>query len=580
MPQVPYNPVPSVQPSGQGTPELRVNTPSDAFGVGVGQAIQGLGGTIEKVGDEVFARGLALQKLQNETLAKQADTDYMIKAGEMHAKFSALEGQEAVDAYPEYAKGLQTAREQIRAGLNSDETKRMYDSQSLSTMGRSIFNGAGHSATEQKKWSAGVVDSNIRAQQDGVYASPKDDVSVARTEKAIEAGVRTKGDLHGWSDEQTDQEVKREISTTRAMQVQGLARTDPVKALEMFDKYKDTMTAKDAYNTEQVVQRQSYTTGARIIAGNINKDLYDPDKAPDAKERPLSDRVAEGRDLARQQRPDDPLYEDYVTKAIESNYNNYKQIKNQDNEAARQTVEGALLGLNNPQGKVPSTMDELRADPAAATAFDRMKPMQQRAVLKTLAQNSKGDVTETPERRERYHELLGMSQTAPAEFLDQNMSAEDIPAKWKTELYKDQLKIQKGQAGDPRVAAAMQQLEGSLRGAGITPQTKDEYNKYKGALMGSMQAFRDEYKKPPSADDIQRMGARLLQDKATRWWQFSDKNYAVSIPDDVANEIKKDAYWQGAQPTDEQVRSFYMREQFKKLYKSAKESGPMAPQSK
>lgn len=566
--QVPYNPVPTAQPSGQATPELRVNATPDAFGVNIGQAIQQLGGTAQHVGDELFQRGLALQKLQNETIAKQADTDYMIKAGEAHAQFSALEGQAAVEAFPEYARNLKQMREDIRNGLSTDEARRMYDSQSLSTMGRSIFNGAGHSASQQKRWSAGVADSRIQADKDGVYTNPQDDIGVERSEQSIVRNVHEKGDLHGWGEEQTGQEVKRELSSSRAMRIAGLSRTDPVKAQEMFEKFRPEMTAKDVYNTEQIVQRQTYTTGARLIDAKVNADLYDQTRSPDAKEIPLSERVAQARALAEKQYPNDPLAVEYATKQVEAGYNRFKQIERQDNDQHRQTVEGALLGLNNQQGRIPATMDELRTDPKVANAFDQMKPTQKRAILATLARNAKGDVTETPERRDRYYQLLGMAQTFPAEYLDTNIASEDIPAKWKTELYKLQLKVQKGAGDDPRVGAAMRQLEPALRGAGITAQSKDEYLKFKGALMGAMEGYRDENKKSPNADEVQKIGARLLQAQS-KGWIWNTKQYEMAIPDEAAKAIKEDPEWKGAVPTDEQVRQIYFRAQYQKLYKKS-----------
>lgn len=570
MPQVPYNPVPTAQPSGQATPELRVNASPDAFGVNVGEAIKGFGGTLAGVGDELFQRGLALQKLQNETVAKQADTDYMVKAGEEHAKFSALEGQAAVAAFPEYAKTLQKLREDIRSGLGTDEARRMYDSQSLSTMGRSIFNGAGHSATEQKKWSAGVANSRIQAEGDGIFANPTDDTAVARSEKSIVDNVREKGDLHGWGEEQTNQEIKRTLSDTYAKRVAGLARTDPVKAQEMFEKYRPTMTAKDIYNTDQIVQRQTYTTGARLIDAKINSDLYDPTRSPEAKEIPLSQRVAQARELAEKQYPNDPLAVEYVTRAVEAGYNRFKQVERQDNDQNRQTVEGALLGLNNPQGTIPSNMDELRTDPKAAAAFDAMKPTQKRAVLATLARNAKGDVVETPERRDRYYQLLGMQQATPSEFVDTNIAAEDIPSKWKTELYKLQLKTTKGFEANPPVNNAMRQLEPALRGAGITMSgDKEEYLKFRGNLSVVMQDYIKDNGKPPKPEEVQKIGARMLQERSSPWllnpWSKS-KTFSIPVPDAAAKTIKEDPSWGTVVPTDEQVQQIYFRAQYQKLY--------------
>jgi hypothetical protein len=85
-----------------GTPRVSVNTPEAAFGGVVGQSLQGLGKQIESSGTELFHRAVALQDLKNETDAKEADAQYMMKVGELHANFSALQGRQAADAYPKY----------------------------------------------------------------------------------------------------------------------------------------------------------------------------------------------------------------------------------------------------------------------------------------------------------------------------------------------------------------------------------------------------------------------------------------------------------------------------------------------
>ena len=100
MPAIPYSPVPQVSPQENPTPSVRENTPIGAFGGQVAEAIQGLGAVTEKAGNELFGRAVALQQLNNETEAREADAKYMMAAGDIHAKFNALEGKDRVDAYP------------------------------------------------------------------------------------------------------------------------------------------------------------------------------------------------------------------------------------------------------------------------------------------------------------------------------------------------------------------------------------------------------------------------------------------------------------------------------------------------
>src|ERR1700678_3469110 len=161
MPQVPYTGVPSVAPQLDPTPRYQVDVDPASFGVNVWQATKQLGETEGKVGDEIYARGLAMQDLYNHSEAQQGASDYMQKAGELHANFSSLQGKEAVDAYPQYIQDLKDARTGIRDNLSNEMSGKLYDAESLSTMGRTIFNGAGHAATQNKAYAVSASDARV-----------------------------------------------------------------------------------------------------------------------------------------------------------------------------------------------------------------------------------------------------------------------------------------------------------------------------------------------------------------------------------------------------------------------------------
>src|SRR5262245_40562454 len=170
MPEVPYQPYATQRPTEQGPGGIHVSTPPAAFGENIAAALGQFGaavgrfGEVEKhVGDEIFARATALQNLRNETEAKEADAQYIIKAGQLHAEYNALEGKNRVDAFPKYQQDLQEARQQIRGGLSNDMARRMFDASALSVMAHSIFNGAGAAATANKQYVHGALNAQDEA---------------------------------------------------------------------------------------------------------------------------------------------------------------------------------------------------------------------------------------------------------------------------------------------------------------------------------------------------------------------------------------------------------------------------------
>ena len=150
MAQVPYQGFSTANPESSGE-RAQVSTSGAAFGENVGAAIQGLGSTTEKVGDEVFSRAMALQDLRNETVAREAQTNYAEQASLLHAQYGALEGKAAVDALPGYIKSQKDLRDSIRGSLDTQNAQRFYDRDTLPFMQRNIFSAAGHAADQNKR---------------------------------------------------------------------------------------------------------------------------------------------------------------------------------------------------------------------------------------------------------------------------------------------------------------------------------------------------------------------------------------------------------------------------------------------
>lgn len=270
MPQVPYNPVPTQSPRMIATPMLSQNVDANAFGANVGQALSHLGDTVGHASNEIFTRALALQNLRNEADARQADTDYMMEASKLHADFNSLEGKNAVDAYPKYMEDLRNARERIRGGLQTATAQKLYDAQSMPFMGRTIFNGAGHAAAQNKRYVAGTSQARVNALKDDALSQPKDDAGFQRSLERLPQEIDFQGDIAGWGDEQKQNQKSAEISQLWSNRVVGLSRTDPWKAKEMLEANRQYIRGQDLLKVDQIVNRQLETTGSRNISDAVN----------------------------------------------------------------------------------------------------------------------------------------------------------------------------------------------------------------------------------------------------------------------------------------------------------------------
>lgn len=570
MPQVPYTGVPAVAPSEQGTPNISIDTPIAAFGGTVAAAINSVGQAAQHVGGEIMSRAIAMQEMQNDTMAKEADAKYIQRTSEIHASFNALEGQDAVRAYPKYVRDLQALRRDYRNALPNDDARRRFDGSSLSFMSRNIFNGAGHAATQQRAWSRGASNARIDA--------VNNDVARDGSPGALENGVRTieeevRSQEHGWSEDQVNNEIAKRKSKLIATQIQGIARTEPFRARQMLEENRANLTAADIPGTERVVQSNLYNAGSRRISDEVNPPPVEGEDGA-----PLQDRIDAGMRRAREIAPDDPGFADFVRDRIITDFNRQKSIVRDYNQANRNVIESALMGgFGN--GQVPTSIDELTgADPRVADAWQRLDARTQRSYVRALAQNARGEIAATPENLARYNYLRGLANSNEGrdEFLGVDIVNERMPIAWRRQLLNQRQSILRVGEADPRLTRAMQTLRPMLESAGITTQRdRQRFYQFQGALQDALTQWQEEKKKFPTQEEVQQIGARLMQEQVTpgaifgNIWPNRTPLFEATVPNELVERFKADPRFNGRQPTDVELERFrrqYIGQRYQELF--------------
>ena len=596
MPTVPLL-TPDVAPTSGGNPDVNVSAPVEAFGGAVGHALSGLGSAVEGATDKIWAQAVRLQELENDTQAKRADTDYMTRAGMLHAEFSSLEGQAAKAAFPKYMKDLQDAREDIRGSLTNPMQQKMYDASSINFMGRSIFNGAGHAAQQAKVAASNASSARVETVSNNIGENPDDELGFQRGVRAITAETQSQGRLHGWEPDQTTATVEANVSTAVAKRITGLARTDPFAAQKMFDQANEgkNLTPIDAQRVQASIQTQSRQAIPRGISSEVNADLDHP--APEGTpEKSLEDRIAEGKAKAEKFSKNDPLLPDFVEQRIVADFNRKKAVQRDADQRNMQTVAGAMM-TGNKEGILPKSVDELRLiNPDVGQAWDSLKPTDQKKFMATFAQNAKGEtVAWNNDNLRTYQQIKGQAIDDPVSFLARDVIAEKLPNSAKRELINLQMRMHSQSEADPRVTRAMQVLAPDLQAAGITKvANKDGYYQFVGAMQDALDAYQQDTKKVPPLDEVRKIGARLMQEQATPWalnpWSTTPL-YQLPIPDEDKERLKSDPYWQkaGITPNDDMLARIYRAQKYNELYRGAAkkpaeasfppQGGPTAPVS-
>lgn len=255
--QVPYTGEPTVSPSQDATPYAHADIPAAAFGGASAQARQGLGRSIEHVGDEIFSRAIALQQLDHQAAAANAAADFTTQMGEKYANYRSLQGKAAVDGYQPYIDDLNQTREKIGQGL-STYAQKLYLQESRSIQARSVFSAAAHAGDQHKSYLIGTSQAEINSGQRQAGLMPDSDGAFDSSIATNKSQGKFLGQLHGWSDAQIDDFINKSNSATVVERTRALADRDPVAAKKVLDKAieQGLVASDDAGKVGQYIRSQ------------------------------------------------------------------------------------------------------------------------------------------------------------------------------------------------------------------------------------------------------------------------------------------------------------------------------------
>lgn len=574
MAQVPYKEAPTAEPTERGPGGISVNTPIAAFGGTVAMAIEGIGGKLEGAGNELFQRAMAIQNLRNESEARQADTDYMIKAGQAHAEFNALEGKDRVDALPGHMANLQKMRTDIRDKMSNQMSQKMFDSQSMSTMGRTIFNAAGAAASANKQWALGTAKAQIDLDSKTVEDNPTDEVLYQNKKNRVLNGVRELSSLQGFEEggpQEQDLSLKA-TSQLRARQIVGLSRTQPFEAAKLLDAKRKEMTQDDYLKVDQQVRSQARAVGAANIAQDVYKDGTGSEDAPPAS---LKDMEEAARARARALDKDDPILEQHAVASLHGLYNQRKYAEKQEGYENQQIIDDAIA-------KGARDERELRLDPKVAAAIDALPKDKRLGVPGAI--NRYNAARDKVTNQDAYQRLYGLSNNDVESFLNTDMTSQGLSQTDMRAMMARQQKLKQNQNSDPRVNRAQGWIKGAmgaqLEAMGVyrrTEANKDDYDHYTGTLQTAIDVFQEANKRPPTYDEVvKKIAPEVLKQRAVPGWLWGSTPtpfFKQDVPEEWANNVKAEiADKGGAEPTEQQLYKAYIREQYIKNYGAGSKS--------
>lgn len=580
MPQVPEQSiVPTVQPSGA-APEIGVSTPLEAFGGGVAHALGQLGGAVETAGDRIWQRAEQLQDMKNRAETDDGVTEFMKQAGLEHAKFSAMEGQNAAAYYPTYIQNLENIRKNIRGKMTNPTTQRMYDSESLSTLGRTIFNGAGHAATQTHIAAVESIDRQIAAKIDTASTS-KDPAEIAAARRDLSDLNIRKHAIKGTPDyDSVAQDEKTINSSLTYHQLKHEGATDPWSASEKFDKARSGMTQHDADALEDFLIGKKHAIGAVNIASEVLNANKDADGKPIKSYDQLEQEV---RERSRQKAPGDDVMEKNAVQAFEGQWRQKKygdrQFKYENTEAINDKI---VQGVSN--------LQELLSDPKASAAYFNLDNAEKLRVVGRINRYNAARDQETQQRAETT--LAGMRLNKHDDF----MSVDPTDPKWQlsqpqmAKVYgwqrSDRAKRPDADIGTAKAmgwmrdkfASEMQALDVYRRNA----KDPDDYDHLTGMMYEALDLWRQNHngKQPGPQDVVKDIAPTLLQTHSQpKWFGLSSKDvgaFVQDVPQEFIDDYKAKV---NPRARDTEIYQSYLRKVLIDNYQKATQGAGTTPKS-
>ena len=200
MARVPYSPVQTATAQIEPTPNRNVPSSPADFGGLIAQGEQKAGADVSEGTNVISQALLQRQGLVNETLATNAETDYMTKLGALQGQYRQNEGLNAPAALPKYTADVQALRQSLSQSLPGLGAQRAFNMLAQRHEGYALLDANNYADTEIKKADTQSAHNAAltAAQRPGDYNVAADDTRFGSTLGDINSQVVRMMHNQGW----------------------------------------------------------------------------------------------------------------------------------------------------------------------------------------------------------------------------------------------------------------------------------------------------------------------------------------------------------------------------------------------
>jgi len=262
-----------------------VRTPSaDAFGAGVGSALQGAGNELMKI-------ALDERNREDETRAREADTLYTRKLNDLKRGYSQQNGKVAFESQEDYQKAVDEIRREAMDGLANDRQRTMFSPLADRKHGEAIEFGKTYASKALKEWEIGELTAQGEMHLESAassYGTPEGEQEM----QALMENIEDLGERSGWAPDVIALQKQKMTSSAVTKKIDSMLESNPYAAQQMFKDNRDKLTMGDAAKLDNKVQtyvdkRAAFDQADRILAETdgdataaweATKDIQDPER--------------------------------------------------------------------------------------------------------------------------------------------------------------------------------------------------------------------------------------------------------------------------------------------------------------
>lgn len=256
----------------QGTRAVPGGTATAAdFGGNTGDQLVSAANVIDRSGERLNALAVRVATENNETAAKQADTDFntVIRNTlfDPEKGYFTLKGKDALDQYKPTEAQLRKLQSDFAAKITNPEARRLFGDVATRRLDAAFDSMAKHSALERRQWVDGVSMARAMNAGDDAVAYADD---AAKREAALNVGrqeiINNAKDL-GEDPEITNRKLREYDTKVYKGIVERMITTDPMGAQRFYEDNKHRIDGQQQIGLERTLKE---ATGRRRAEDDVN----------------------------------------------------------------------------------------------------------------------------------------------------------------------------------------------------------------------------------------------------------------------------------------------------------------------